>query len=336
MDKTKRKFCSKGIYEMVISVIIPTYNRSRFIELTLESFVRQNFDAGNFEIIVADNNSTDNTTEVVSRFIENNKTHSIRYFLERRQGVHFARNSAAKIATGDFLYFTDDDMIADPALLTELLDVFTLDKKIASSTGLVLPKWESEPLPGFGILQQCLLSLNNPDYESDCFGKDCNVFSCHQMIRREVFFQTGGFNPENTKGVWIGDGETGLNIKIREKGYKFAFTRKSVIQHIIPASRTTQSYLNKRLTNQGNCDMYTYYRAVQPSAVQMGGRMFTSLLKIAYSFVKCLFNLILWKNTWRLNMAGCYYHVAGIKYLAKLISDSSWRALVLKNNWINE
>jgi hypothetical protein len=156
------------------------------------------------------------------------------------------------------------------------------------------------------------------------------------MIRREVFFQTGGFNPENTKGVWIGDGETGLNIKIREKGYKFAFTRKSVIQHIIPASRTTQSYLNKRLTNQGNCDMYTYYRAVQPSAVQMGGRMFTSLLKIAYSFVKCLFNLILWKNTWRLNMAGCYYHVAGIKYLAKLISDSSWRALVLKNNWINE
>ena len=60
---------------MVISVIIPTYNRSRFIELTLESFVRQNFDAGNFEIIVADNNSTDNTTEVVSRLIENNKTH---------------------------------------------------------------------------------------------------------------------------------------------------------------------------------------------------------------------------------------------------------------------
>lgn len=322
---------------MVISVIIPTYNRSRFIELTLESFVRQNFDAGNFEIIVADNNSTDNTTEVVSRFIENNKTHSIRYFLERRQGVHFARNSAAKIATGDFLYFTDDDMIADPALLTELLDVFTLDKKIASSTGLVLPKWESEP-PSWirDLCNNALLSLNNPDYDLIVSEKDCNVFSCHQMIRREVFFQTGGFNPENTKGVWIGDGETGLNIKIREKGYKFAFTRKSVIQHIIPASRTTQSYLNKRLTNQGNCDMYTYYRAVQPSAVQMGGRMFTSLLKIAYSFVKCLFNLILWKNTWRLNMAGCYYHVAGIKYLAKLISDSNWRALVLKNNWINE
>lgn len=112
---------------MVVSVIIPTYNRSQFIELTLQSFVRQNFDVQQFEIIIADNNSTDSTKDVINRFIENNKNVSLTYFIEKNQGVHYARNSAAKKARGEYLYFTDDDMIAEPDLLKELLYLFTLD-----------------------------------------------------------------------------------------------------------------------------------------------------------------------------------------------------------------
>lgn len=322
---------------MVVSVIIPTYNRSQFIGLTLESFVKQNFEYGDFEIIIADNNSTDSTKEVVRNFIENNKTHSIKYFVESNQGVHYARNSAAKIAKGEFLYFTDDDMIADPELLKELLVLFEIDAKIASATGLVLPQWEVQPPAWvFDICNNALLSLNNPEYDLIISKNDCNVYSCHQMIRKEVFFQSGGFNPENTKGIWIGDGETGLNIKIKEKGFKFGFTRKSVTHHIIPQSRTTQGYLNRRLANQGNCDTYTYYRNVRPSALMLAWVAFKSFLKIFLSLCRALVNFSLFRNQWRINLARSYYHVAEIKYIAKLISEPQWRALVLKNNWLEE
>ncbi len=322
---------------MVISIIIPTYNRSHLIELTLESFLKQNFKKEDYEIIISNNNSTDNTEELVQRFIKNNSSYNIRYLLESRQGVHYARNSAAKLAKGEFLYFTDDDMIAEPDALSELLYLFGLDKKIASVTGLVLPKWEVAP-PDW-ILKLCnnaLLSLNDPDYDLIISEKDCNVFSCHQMIRREVFFQSGGFNPENTKGVWIGDGETGLNIKIKEKGFKFAFNRKSVIHHIIPASRLTQKYLDKRMANQGNCDIYTWYHKLKPSAPDIIKAIFISAMKVIYYSLKCVFNFLRSNITWRMNRAYCFYNIAGIKYLAKLLKDPSWRALVLKSNWLQE
>lgn len=322
---------------MVISIIIPTYNRSHLIELTLESFIKQNFRKEDFEIIISNNNSTDNTEKVVQNFIEKNSSFNIRYILESRQGVHFARNTAAKLAKGEFLYFTDDDMIADPDALKELLYLFSLDEKVASVTGLVLPQWEITP-PDW-ILKLCnnaLLSLNDPDYDLIISEKDCNVFSCHQMIRRNVFFLSGGFNPENTKGVWIGDGETGLNIKIKEEGFKFAFNRRSVINHIIPAFRLTQKYLNIRMANQGNCDIYTWYRKSNPSSLILLKAIFICLMKIIYSSLKCIFNYLRGNILWRMNQASCFYNIAGIKYLAKLLTDSSWRALVLKSNWLEE
>lgn len=321
---------------MKVSVIIPTYNRCELVGFTLDSFIRQNIEKNDFEIIVADNNSSDNTKEVVKNFIETHKDFKISYFLESRQGVHYARNSAAKFAKGEYLYFTDDDMIADPNLLPELLYLFGLDNKIASATGSVIPKWEVDP-PAW-VLKLCnntLLSLNNPDQEIIISDTDCNIFSCHQMIKRDVFFLTGGFNPENTKGNWIGDGETGLNIKIKALHYKFASNRKSITNHIIPASRMTQAYLNKRLYNQGNCDTYTWYRKTNPSSIELILDSAKSSLKIILNFAKCIIKLLMFDIRWRLNLANCYYNIARIKYNLKLINNASWRVLVLKNNWID-
>ncbi|MFN8166042.1 MAG: glycosyltransferase family 2 protein [Bacteroidia bacterium] len=322
---------------MVVSVIIPTYNRSRLIGLTLESFVRQNLPAGDFEIIVSDNNSTDETKKVIHDFIAAHPTHSIRYFFEVRQGVHYARNSAAKLANGDYLYFTDDDMIAEPDLLKELLNIFHKDKKIGSATGRVLPKFEVNP-PDW-ILKLCnnaLLSLNDPDYPELISEEDCNVFSCHQMILRNAFFGSGGFNPENTKGEWIGDGETGLNLKIKKLGYKFAFTGKSVIHHIIPAGRLTQAYLNKRMKNQGNGDIYTRYRTSRPGMAGLFLHLLITLVKLAYSPIRFIFSFLTGNIRWRLNLAVCYYYMAEVKYIAKLMTNAGHRALVLKDNWLDD
>ena len=112
-----------------VSIIIPTFNRCEMLNITLDSFILQNYGKENFEIIISNNNSTDNTNEVIKEYTE--KYDNISSIFVERQGVHYARNSAALIAKGDILYFTDDDMIADSCLITKLIDVFNLDSQVA-------------------------------------------------------------------------------------------------------------------------------------------------------------------------------------------------------------
>jgi glycosyltransferase involved in cell wall biosynthesis len=321
---------------LFISVIIPAYNRAHMIGLTLKSFIDQQYPPDRFEIIVVDNNSTDNTKDVVLGIASTSRI-AVRYLHEPRQGVHYARNVAAVHARGEILYYTDDDMLAEPSLLSEVIMPFNLDAKVATVTGRVLPRWEVPP-PRW-ILEFCsnwMLSLNNPKEDLVISSYDCGIYSCHQAIRKCVLFEAGGFNPENTKGEWIGDGETGLNIKLFDLGYKFAYNGNSVIHHMIPPSRMTQRYLNKRLANQGNCDCYTEYRLHRFSRVNLARRLLgysSSYLKMA---MRGGIKFVIGRPTWRLDLAKTFYYRNRIRYDYRLIRDEKWRELVLRYNWINE
>ena len=95
-----------------VSIIIPTYNRATMLPITLDSFIALDYPNDRLEIIVANNNSIDETKQVLEGYCS--RYSHFKTILEPRQGVHYARNSAARMARGEILYFTDDDMIADP------------------------------------------------------------------------------------------------------------------------------------------------------------------------------------------------------------------------------
>jgi len=168
--------------------------------------------------------------------------------------------------------------------------------------------------------------------------EDFCVFSCHQMMRKEVFFKSGGFNPENTAGEWLGDGETGLNIKIRDLGYKFAYVGSSVIYHMIPPSRMTQDYLNKRLANQGNCDSYTDYKKSKYNFRELFRLTLEFSLKAFeknFYYITRLYKINK-KFKVRLSKAYSYYYLNRAKYNLKLIFSKRWRELVLRYDWLND
>src|ERR1700675_1618753 len=125
-----------------VSIIVPTYNRANSLGLTLESLINQSYKKHNYEIIVVDNNSTDDTRKLIEEWQKKSVAPPIKYLFEPRQGVHYARNAAFKHAKGEILYYTDDDMIADADLLKEIVKPFGYNSKTASVTGRVLPKWE--------------------------------------------------------------------------------------------------------------------------------------------------------------------------------------------------
>jgi len=318
-----------------VSIIIPTYNRASLLPITIDSFLVQNYLKEEYEIIICNNNSTDNTSKVINKYCK--KYHNVKSVIEERQGVHYARNTAAKIAKGEILYFTDDDMVADENMLSSIISLFDLNENIGVATGQVLPKWQQTP-PKW-VEKYCLnhfLSLRRTD-NCLCISKnDVGVYSCHQAILREAFFRSGGFNPENTKGEWIGDGETGLNMKIKKLGYYFAETNESIIYHMIPKERMTQKYLNKRLANQGNCDSYTCYRQYVPNKLQLLKLVILSFIKMTTFFLKFLTRFFLIKDSWHMHLAYSFYFWNRIKYDIRLMHDDEWRKLVLIDNWLNE
>lgn len=88
------------------SVIIPTFNRETRIEKTIDSVIDQKFK--DFELIVVDDGSTDNTKEILEKY-----TNKIKYVYQKNQGVSAARNRGISQALGEYIAFLDDDDIWD-------------------------------------------------------------------------------------------------------------------------------------------------------------------------------------------------------------------------------
>ena len=86
----------------VVSIVIPTYNYGQYIDRAIRSCLDQTYE--NLEIIVVDDGSTDNTSQIVQRFDK-----EINYILQENSGVSVARNKGLSVATGEFITFLDAD-----------------------------------------------------------------------------------------------------------------------------------------------------------------------------------------------------------------------------------
>lgn len=322
-----------------ISVIIAAYNRAKLIPITIDSFLNQTFPHDRYEILVVDNNSTDNTKEVIEEMIRNNKSGvEMKYVFEAEQGCSFAENRGATLAKHDLIYVTNDDVIADPNLLTELVKVFSIDPKITVVSGKVLPQWEVQP-PAW-IIKWCygyLFSLTTFDpHTLIVSSKTLGAFSNHYGVVKKVFIEAGGFQPENTAGEWVGDGEWGLNLKLDalNRGYKSAYTASSILYHMLPKSRITQKYVNARMSNQGNCDSYTDFRREKFSNPALVMQIIKHVFRIGYFAGLTVVSFLTGVSKYHLYYAYIFYCIARIKYDIRLMKSETWRAFVLKSDWI--
>ena len=109
---------------------------------TIVSLQQLNFPNDRYEIIVIDNNSTDDTRRVVEEGKQQGKKEII-YCKELRVGLHYARHAGAQIAKGDILAYIDDDAICDPDWLLELTRPYT-DPKVGCVGGKILPRFETK------------------------------------------------------------------------------------------------------------------------------------------------------------------------------------------------
>ena len=113
-----------------VSVIIPTYNRAKIVTKAIDSVLAQTYK--DFEIVVVDDGSIDNTKEVIHNF----KNRVIRYTRNREnRGQAYARNKGVKIAKGEYIAFLDSDDFWLPNKLALLL-------RHLSSKRTILLNWQ--------------------------------------------------------------------------------------------------------------------------------------------------------------------------------------------------
>ena len=105
---------------LLISAVICTFNRAELLKVALESVCQQSLERSLYEVIVVDNNSTDNTYEVVAGF---DHLGNVRYCTETRQGLSHARNSGWHLAQGEYVAYIDDDCRAPADWLEVASDV---------------------------------------------------------------------------------------------------------------------------------------------------------------------------------------------------------------------
>src|SRR5262245_39522139 len=121
-----------------ISAVITTYNRSEMLAEALNAVLNQETGGVCYEVVVVDNNSTDNTRATVEAFIA--KGHSnLRYVFEPKQGIAHGRNAGVGAARGDIIAFTDDDVVVTGNWIATIKRAFDENPDVDFIGGKILP-----------------------------------------------------------------------------------------------------------------------------------------------------------------------------------------------------
>jgi len=232
------------------SIIIPTLNQSAKLKLCLAHLANLNFDPDAFEVLVIDNGSTDDTkgmTESNAGIIKN-----LCYHYCAEPGLMAARHMGAEKAQGDILCYLDDDSLVTIEWLQGMAESFSRDDVVIAG-GPCIPKYEAPP-PDWGdyFWSETEYGKNNGFLSLVDFGNEFKmippvyIYGCNFSIRKGVFLENGGTLPDYyPPGMYqyIGDGESGLSLKLQRKGFLAAYNPKARIDHLIPSSRLTLDYL---------------------------------------------------------------------------------------------
>ena len=129
----------------MISVIVCTYNRAHYLQDTLAHLLKQEMSINEFEVLVIDNNSSDETENICTVISKENPHFPFQFVKEYVQGLSHARNRGVKEANGNILTFIDDDAFAKPDFVKNIAQHFTAHKDTMAIGGRIIPQYESGP-----------------------------------------------------------------------------------------------------------------------------------------------------------------------------------------------
>ena len=199
-----------------VSIIVPVYNGARTIASCLDSLLAQDYPREFYEIIVVENGSTDETTNIVEKF-------PVRLLHCERKGPAFARNFGVQYTQADIVAFTDSDCVADSKWLKNLITAYE-DDLVAGAGGRIEPLRESE----YSHIQY-YSEINNPlvNFLSGEGEFLPHLYTANASYRREMFLKVSGFNE---KLLTAEDVDLSWRLQLAQGG-KLVYVEDALIFH---------------------------------------------------------------------------------------------------------
>lgn len=234
----------------VLSVGICTYNGAGRIELVLEALGHQTRRAMDWEVLVVDNASTDDTTRLAGEALQTHLPGRGRQVIERQPGVMFARRRATLEARSELIAYLDDDNIPDPDFVEHAIAIMARHPEAGIAGGKVLAQWLGTPTAlGEAVAPFALAIRDLGDspfaYAEITGGPDTAGMVARTSLLRAIFSDAHlAHKMTGRKGKSLISGEdTALVIRAHQLGFTCRYEPRLVIHHRLPASRTSPEYL---------------------------------------------------------------------------------------------
>ncbi|MFZ0742756.1 MAG: glycosyltransferase [Terracidiphilus sp.] len=271
---------------MKITVLLCTYNRCLSLPKALDSVVAQVMpDSAEWDVIVVDNNSSDQTREVVESYCRRYPGR-VRYLFEPGQGLSRARNAGIREAQGEIIVFIDDDVIAEPTWLQSLTRSLH-DGKWVGAGGRIVPPLDFNPpdwLTVGGKMDLVGAVLPIFDLGDQAGEMKRPPYGANMAFRKRMFEIYGAFRTDLGRcgnSLLMGE-DTEFGNRLISAGERLRYEPSAVVQHPLPAERLNKKYFGTWWFDFGRTRIIE--RAARPPILGIPGRLL-SLASLVLRFL---------------------------------------------------
>ncbi len=190
-----------------VSIIVPAYNESEHLQACITALKSQNYPKDSYEVIVVDNESTDNTAQIA-------KKNQVQLLEKQPGNVGRMRNLGAKEARGEIVAFIDADCVVDPDWISRATELISQKENTVFGGGCFLP-------PNPAIVERCWL-LGTPETMLPR-----ELIGASIALQKNIFEKIGGFNENITSGE-----DTELSKQAQTLGFAIELTSKLSVIHL--------------------------------------------------------------------------------------------------------
>ena len=231
-----------------LTIAIPTYNGAHRLPTLLQLLQNQiNTEHITWEIIVVDNNSTDDTAKIVHEYQKDwRHPFPLKYCLETQQGAAHARKRAVSEAHGVLIGFLDDDNYPEPNWVYTAYTFSTLHPKCGAYASQIHPAWETEPPPNFKRITPFLAITERGDIPLLYDKRKKMLPPSAGLVVRKQAWQDIPHNPILTgraNGNMLTGEDTEMLSYIQKAGWEIWYNPAMEIHHQIPHWRLQKEYL---------------------------------------------------------------------------------------------
>ena len=239
-----------------VSVIVATYNRGNTVRGTIESVMNQECDGLEYEVIVVDNNSSDDTRRAIEDLRGRPGYEKLYYFFEEQQGVSYARNTGIAAARAPILAFTDDDIRPANNWVRSINDGFKRFPQVDCLGGKVLPEIGTE-FPGWLTSKHwtplALMDLGDEPIELHV-DTGAGLVGANMAVRAAALREVGSFRPhlQRVKGGIGSLEDHELQLRLSAAGKRLLYLPEMVVYAQVFAERLTKTYHRRWYCGHGH------------------------------------------------------------------------------------